>query len=179
MRILAGALAAALMIEGGGAVAGELNLKTVRVLEAPVERVWQALLDAEAVRAWWGPQGFTAPRVEMNVALGSSSLVCMTAPGFPLLCNSWTYTAIDAPTRLAFDQGFVDEVGAPVSPQSLGLPADIPAVVPHVVQLRALPEGRTELTWIEEGYASPATVAMSEAGLAQVLDKLAAFVAGQ
>ncbi|MNU11415.1 hypothetical protein D3C72_2592530 [compost metagenome] len=56
----------------------------------------------------------------------------------------------------------------------MGLPADIPAVVPHVLELLALPNGRTKLRWNEFGYASQATVELSQDGLEQVLDKLAA-----
>jgi uncharacterized protein YndB with AHSA1/START domain len=157
-----------------GAMAETFNLTVTRVVEAPAEAVWRALTEAEAIKQWWGPQGFTAPVVETDMRAGGATLVCMTAPGFPLLCNSWTYTALLPNERMAFDQGWVDETGARADPKAMGLPPDIPAVVPHVVELKPLPDGKTELRWSEFGYASAETVAQSRMGLESVLDKLVA-----
>lgn len=157
-----------------GAMAETFNLTVTRVFEAPQKAVWQALTEAEAIKQWWGPEGFATPIVRTDIRPGGATLVCMTAPGFPLMCNTWTYTEIELGQRLVFDQGWADEHGDTVDPKAMGLPVDIPAVVPHVVALRTLDDGKTELSWSEFGYASAATVAQSKSGLDQVLDKLAA-----
>lgn len=150
------------------------DLTLTRTINAPIDKVWNAITHAELIQQWWGPAGFTAPKVVGNAAMGGSTLVCMTAPGFPLMCNSWTYTEIVPGERLAFDQGWADEEGNAIDPAGLGLPADIPAIVPHVLAVRALGDGRTELSWTEFGYASAETVAQSKMGLESVLDKLVA-----
>lgn len=173
MRRVSYALGAGLMAATmGNAMA--LDLTVTRIINAPVDRVWTALTEADSIKQWWGPSGFTAPKVVTDVTVGGSTLVCMTAPGFPLMCNSWTYTEIVPGERLAFDNGWVDEDGNEVDPAGLGLPADIPAIVPHVLAVRALADGKTELSWSEFGYGSAETVAMSKMGLDSVLDKLAA-----
>ena len=151
-----------------------LDLTLTRIVDASPEQVWRALTEADAIKQWWGPTGFTAPVVETEVRVGGASLVCMTGPGFPVLCNSWTYTEIIPGQKLVFDQGWVDEQGAPIDVRTMGLPADIPAIVPHVVEVLPLPDGKTELRWSEFGYASEATVQQSKGGLTQVLDKLVA-----
>jgi uncharacterized protein YndB with AHSA1/START domain len=151
-----------------------LDLTVTRIIDAPAARVWSALTEAELIGQWWGPAGFTAPKVVGDFKVGGATLVCMTAPGFPLMCNTWTYTEIVPGERLAFDQGWADENGKAVDPAGLGLPPDTPAVVPHVLAVKALAEGRTELSWSEFGYASEETVAMSRMGLESVLDKLVA-----
>lgn len=156
-----------------GAMAQTHDLTVTRTIGVPADRVWQALTEADLIRQWWGPTGFTAPKVETDVRQGGSTLVCMTAPGFPLMCNSWTYTELVPNEKIAFDNGWADETGATI-PVPPGLPPDLPAIVPHVIELKALPDGRTELSWSEFGYASPETVAQSKAGLEQVLDKLVA-----
>lgn len=156
------------------AMAETFSLTVTRVIDAPAEVVWHALTEAETIKQWWGPQGFTAPIVETDLRVGGATLVCMTAPGFPMLCNSWTYTALLPNERMAFDQGWVDETGAAIDIKGLGLPPDVPAVVPHVVELKPLPDGKTELSWSEFGYASAETVAQSKMGLESVLDKLVA-----
>ncbi|WP_332702662.1 SRPBCC family protein [Devosia sp.] len=157
-----------------GAMAETLNLTVTRVIDAPAEVVWRALTEAEAIKQWWGPQGFTAPIVETDVRVGGATLVCMTAPGFPMMCNSWTYTELLSNERIAFDNGWVDESGKVIDPASMGLPPDIPTVVPHVLELKPMPDGKTELSWSEFGYASAETVALSKMGLESVLDKLVA-----
>lgn len=177
-RLMKGLVLGAALVAGtmGGAMAETLDLTAKRVIDAPVEVVWHALTDAEAIKQWWGPTGFTAPIVETDVRVGGASLVCMTAPGFPVMCNSWTYTEVEPNALLAFDNGWVDETGAVIDPRSMGLPPDIPDVVPHVLTLTALPDGKTELSWSEFGYASEETAAMSKMGLETVLDKLVASV---
>jgi uncharacterized protein YndB with AHSA1/START domain len=165
------AISAALMET---AMAQSHDLTLTRTIDAPAERVWEVLTDAEQIKSWWGPTGFTAPKVETDVRVGGATLVCMTAPGFPMMCNTWTYTELVPGERIAFDQGWADETGAAIDPRGMGLPADIPDVVPHVVTLKALADGRTELGWSETGYGSAETAALSKAGLEQVLDKLVA-----
>lgn len=171
-KLVLGAILMAATMEG--AMAETFNLTVTRVIDAPAEAVWRALTGAEAIKQWWGPQGFTAPVVETDVRVGGATLVCMTAPGFPMMCNSWTYTALVPHERIAFDNGWVDEHGKVIDPTSLGLPPDIPAVVPHVLELKPLTDGKTELSWSEFGYRSAETVAMSKMGLESVLDKLVA-----
>lgn len=173
-KLVLGAILMAATMEN--AMAETFNLTVTRVIDAPAELVWQALTEAEAIKQWWGPQGFTAPIVETDMQVGGATLVCMTAPGFPMMCNSWTYTELLPNERIAFDQGWVDETGKAIDPTSIGLPPDVPAVVPHVIELRALPGGKTELSWSEFAYASAETVAQSKMGLDSVLDKLVASV---
>ena len=51
----------------------------------------------------------------------------------------------------------------------------MPSGVPHVVTLRPLEDGRTELTVREFGYATAEARDISQAGLEQCLDKMAAL----
>ncbi len=41
-----------------------------RVFDAPRELVWKVLTDPEQVTHWWGPRGYTATVVEMDVRVG-------------------------------------------------------------------------------------------------------------
>lgn len=150
-----------------------LDFTMKRVIKAPAAEVWAALTEADQIRKWWGPTGFTAPKVVPDFRVGGSTLVCMTAPGLPMMCNSWNYTEIVPGERLVFDQGWADADGNK-GPPPPGLPADIPDVVPHVIEVRALDSATTEVSWSEFGYASAQTVEMSKMGLASVLDKLVA-----
>ena len=37
------------------------DLVITRILDVPVEQVWQAWSEEEYVKQWWGPTGFTCP----------------------------------------------------------------------------------------------------------------------
>src|SRR5262245_61789530 len=99
--------------------------------DAPVERVWNAWIDPEQVKRWWGPQGFTAPVANMDVRKGGTSIVCMRSPDGHDMYNSWTYSAVVPHERLEFVNRFVDKDGNQISPSAVGLPPGIPDAVPH------------------------------------------------
>ncbi|MET0132675.1 MAG: SRPBCC family protein [Kibdelosporangium sp.] len=154
-------------------IAGRLQVHATRTFDAPVSRIWRAWTESEQMKQWWGPEGFTAPVAEMNVADGETSLICMRSPDGHDLYNTWTYERVVPERRLEFLMGFADENGHARTPADLGLPADIPSKVRHVVTFEQT-GGKTELTVTEFGYTSPQTVELAKLGLEQCLDKLVA-----
>jgi pimeloyl-ACP methyl ester carboxylesterase len=149
-----------------------------RVFDVPVEQVWKAWSDPRLVTRWWGPNGFTAPVVRMDFREGGTSLVCMRAPqefGGQDLYNSWTYQRIVPLQRIEFVQHFTDPDGNPIHPTEVGLPAEIPFEVPHVITFKALSNEKTEVTVTEYGYPAEQIVEISRAGMDQCLDKMAAL----
>ena len=151
------------------------DMVLTRTFDASTERVWQAWTEPDLVKRWWGPQGFTAPVAEMDVREGGTSLVCMRAPaefGGQDFYSTWTYGRVVPGERLEYVQRFTDGDRTPVDPTDLGLPADIPREVPHVVTFTALGADRTEVTVTESGYPSTANVEVSRMGMAQCLDKM-------
>ena len=149
------------------------DLVVARIFDAPVEQVWKAWSDPEEVKRWWGPQGFTCPIAEMDFREGGTSLVCMRSPDGQDLYNTWTYRVIAPPDRIEFILNFADKDGRKLDPAELGMPPGIPKDVRHVITLRAVGEGRTEMTVTEYGYTADEVVDMSRAGLEQCLDKMA------
>jgi uncharacterized protein YndB with AHSA1/START domain len=151
------------------------NLVVTRTFDAPIDRLWQAWTASEDVKAWWGPQGFTAPIARMDVREGGSSLVCMRSPDGHELYNTWTYRQVEPRKRLEYVLAFSNDKGEPVDPASLGLPPDLAKEVPHVVVFEADGNG-TRVTVTEQGYTSEQTLELSRMGLEQCLDKMAALV---
>ncbi|MBX3062497.1 MAG: SRPBCC domain-containing protein [Anaerolineae bacterium] len=148
-----------------------------RQFDAPVEQVWAAWSDPNLIKGWWGPTGFTCPLARIDFREGGTSLVCMRAPaeyGGMELYNTWTYTKIVPNQRIAFLQHFADKDGNRSDPAAHGLPADIPAEVPHLITFEVVIGGKTQLTITEYGYHSEQIVAMSKAGMEQCLDKMQA-----
>lgn len=151
-------------------------VKVVRTINATVEQVWQAWTEGDLVRRWWGPSGFTCPRADMDIRIGGTSHVTMQAPpeyGGGTFHNGWTYTELQQPTRLAFTTTFIDEDGRVLDPADAGVPGPLPREVPHVVTIRDLGAGRTEVVVVESGYTDDQVRAMSQAGQEQCIEKMA------
>jgi uncharacterized protein YndB with AHSA1/START domain len=126
---------------------------------------------------WWGPTGFTSPLARMDFREGGTSLVCMRSPDGHDFYNNWTYGKITPLQRIEFTSTFADQDGRNIQPTQLGLPAGIPAEVPHVVTFTALGANRTELAVTEYGYPSQQIADFSRAGQEQCLEKMAAIFA--
>lgn len=149
------------------------DLVFTRQFDASVDQIWKAWSESEYVKQWWGPHGFTTPVADMDFREGGTSFVCMHSPDFGTLCNTWSYTKIVPKERIEFTHRWADEDGNIVGPAEAGVQPDLPEEVPHVVTIKDLGDGQTELTISEFGYATEEMVQMSKAGLEQTLDKMA------
>jgi len=55
------------------------DLTITRLLDAPLERVWQAWTDPAELQKWWGPRGVTNPTCEWEAKPGGKINVVMLA----------------------------------------------------------------------------------------------------
>src|SRR5215213_5815747 len=123
------------MVEQSGRAEGGI-VAVSRELNASPEAAWRAWSDPDQIRQWWGPTGFTCPRADVDFRVGGATLVTMQAPaeyGGAQWSNRWTYTAIDEPSRIEFVSTFADSDGNTIDRATAGIPAGVPAEVPHVV----------------------------------------------
>ncbi len=150
-----------------------MNMSISRTVEVPLEHIWNAWSNAESVKKWWGPQGFTAPVAKMEFKEGGVSLVCMRSPEGYEIYNTWTYTKILPMYGIEFIQHFADKDGNKLNPADIGLPPGIPNEVPHLLLFKDKGNGQTEINITEYGYLSAEVVEISKAGMEQVLDKQA------
>ncbi len=162
------------------ATGGTFDVEVTRTFDAPVDRVWRAWSEADEVKKWWGPDGFSCPVAEVDLRVGGRTLVAMRAPaeyGGGDFYNTWTFTDVDPGSRIEYTSNFADAEGSRRTPEELGLPAGIPTDGRHVVEFRDLGDGRSEMRMVEHGYANPEIRDQSRAGLQQCLDKMARSVA--
>ena len=153
------------------------ELVVTREFAAPLERLWRAWSDADDVKQWWGPIGFTVPIVNMDFREGATTLVSMRSSDGLVFYNTWTYQLIEPFKRLEFVVQFANERGEAVDPASLGLPPDLASAVPHIVVFESL-GSHTRLSVTEQGYTSEQTLDLSRQGLVQCLDKMELLVRG-
>jgi uncharacterized protein YndB with AHSA1/START domain len=143
------------------------DLSSTRTLPVPPAQAWKAWAEAACVKLWWGPNGFRCRVADVEFREGGRTLVCMSAPGFGDIFNTWTYNRIVPHERIEYVLRFTDASGTPHDPPMPGVPSE----VPHVVTF-ARSDGGTTLTVSEFGYGTAETAEISKAGLEQCLDKL-------
>lgn len=79
-----------------------------RVYDAPVDVVWKAWTDPEALKQWWGPDNITIPECEVDLRVGGRFYIVMEAgEGLgPLNGTKWpmsaTFTVVETNKKLAY-----------------------------------------------------------------------------
>ena len=148
-----------------------------RVLDAPIDLVWQMWTDAEHFAAWYGPTGATVPVIEMDVTIGGTRHFCIemqTPDGQSRMWFVGEYRVIDPPTRLVYTESMSDPDGNRVSPDAMGMPGGHPEITEVSVELTEV-DGRTRMVMTHAGIPADSPGAM---GWNMALDKLEAHLAG-
>jgi uncharacterized protein YndB with AHSA1/START domain len=146
-----------------------------RVIDAPIEQVWEAWVDPALVKQWWGPDGFTCPLAEIDFRIGGTSLVCMSSPEFGDQYSTWHYTNIVPGQQIEYIHNLVDKDGKKIDPASIGMPPDFPQDMLNLVVFKDLGDGRTELTITEYDWTVGHMMEMSRLGMQQCLAKMNAI----
>jgi uncharacterized protein YndB with AHSA1/START domain len=79
-----------------------LTLELERIIQAPSAVVYRAFADPDVLAQWWGPQGFTAPRVDFRPRVGDSYRIEMQPPEGDPFHLTGEFRDLEPPTRLAF-----------------------------------------------------------------------------
>ena len=86
-------------------------LNVTRTFAAPRDKVYAAWTEPEHLKQWWGPEGVTAPVVEIDLRLGGRYRTCMRTPDG----DRWVggeYTEVTPPERLVFTWQWEDDEAA-------------------------------------------------------------------
>ncbi len=146
-----------------------------RVVDAPLERVWEAWTDPEQMKKWWGPKEFTAPTVEIDLKEGGKYLNCMRSPDGQDFWSTGVYREIVPMEKLVLTDSFADERGN-VGPGAHYGMADVPLETEVTVTFEDQ-DGKTKLTLRHAGMPVGEHGSQAEGGWNESLDKLAASLA--
>ena len=133
-----------------------LNLKCL--LPAARSAVFRACTEPDELVKWWGPSGFTAPSVEVDLRLEGSYRIAMQPPEGDLFHLTGEFRVIDPPARLAYTFRWEDPD-----------PDDQETVV--TLTFRDLGES-TELAVSQGTFASESRLALHEDGWTDGLSRL-------
>jgi uncharacterized protein YndB with AHSA1/START domain len=148
-----------------GAQAGELILDLRRVLAAPRSAVFRACTEPDQLAQWWGPRGFTAPGLELDVRVGGSYRIAMQPPEGELFYLSGEFREVDPPARLAYTFRWEDPD-----------PDDRETVV--TLSLAELGES-TELVLWQGPFATEPRLELHRAGWTDSIDRLEQLLSSQ
>jgi uncharacterized protein YndB with AHSA1/START domain len=149
-----------------------LSFTVVAEFDAGVERVWQVWEDPRQLERWWGPPTWPATFDGHDFVSGGQASYFMTGPEGEKSRGWWRFTAIEAPHRLEFDDGFADENGDP-----------IPAMgTSHAVMRLEAVGNRTRMTLVstfDSADALEKVLAMGmEEGMKQAMGQIDGILAG-
>ena len=136
----------------------ELTLHLERVLPAPRPLVFRAHAEPDLLAKWWGPRGFTAPSIEIDLRVGGSYRIAMQPPEGDLFYLTGAFREIDPPARLAYTFRWEDPT-----------PDDRETLV--TLSLRDLGES-TELVLAQGTFAAERRRALHEQGWTDGFDRL-------
>jgi len=78
------------------------RLHLQRTIPVPRERVFAAFVDAEQLRHWWGPTGFTVASLRFDAEEGADYRLVMQPPAGDVFHIRGTFRAVEAPRSLSF-----------------------------------------------------------------------------
>jgi uncharacterized protein YndB with AHSA1/START domain len=148
--------------------------------DAPITSLWQAWCNAELVKQWWGPDGFSCPMAEIDFREGGTSLLSMLACaeyGGQLYYSTWRYVKLVREKEIEYMHNLSDSNGNTIDPMSVGMTADFPQEQRHVIKFEPLTEGKTKVTVTEYGWSPGKMMEDSRLGMTQCLQKMAKAIA--
>ncbi len=148
-----------------------------RVIDAPRELVWKAWTQPEYVRRWWGPGGFTAPVIRIDLREGGRYLFNMRSPEGQDFWSTGEYREIVLMERIVATDSFSDAEGNVVPASAYGMSGDWPSELLATVTFEDVGD-RTKVTIREPGIPAGENRDMAEAGWNESLDKLAEVLGG-
>jgi uncharacterized protein YndB with AHSA1/START domain len=140
----------------------QLTLHMQRVVDAPRRAVFSACTDPAQLGQWWGPRGFTAPAIDIDLRAGGAYRIAMQPPEGELFHLAGQFREVVVPSRLVYTFGW-----EPPDPE------DVETVVTLVLEDLA---GQTGLHLTQEAFASERRRALHEAGWSDSLDRLQEFL---
>jgi uncharacterized protein YndB with AHSA1/START domain len=86
----------------------DLTLHLERVLPAPRSLVFRMLSLPDLLVTWWGPKGFTASSVDLDVRVGGRYRIVMQPPDGNAFALVGEFRRVDAPSELSYTFRYED-----------------------------------------------------------------------
>jgi uncharacterized protein YndB with AHSA1/START domain len=137
-----------------------------RIFDVPRESVWKAWTDPDLIKKWWGPEGFSAPSIKVDLKIGGKYIFAMQGPKGSewdkIMYSGGVYKEIIPNEKLVVTDYFSDEFGEKKNPADFGQDPNFPYENTVTVLFEEIEVGKTKLSII---YPMPESEAQKEAML--------------
>ena len=144
----------------------ENEIKIERIFNAPKTVVWNAWTDPELIKEWWGPEGFTAPSIKVDLQVGGKYVFAMQGPEGSewdkVMYSAGIYNEIVPNEKLVVTDFFSDENGNRMEPVKSGQDSNFPTEMKATILFEEIEDGKTKLSII---YPKPENKEQFEAML--------------
>lgn len=121
-----------------------------RIFDAPREKVWNAWTDPEMIKKWWGPEGFTAPSITIDLRVGGKYTYAMMGPKGSewdrVMYSSGIFKEIIPQEKIVTTDYFSDAEGNMIQPSAEGQDDDFPTEMTVTITFEDIENGKTKLT---------------------------------
>jgi uncharacterized protein YndB with AHSA1/START domain len=128
------------------------ELVITREFDAPRERVWKAWTDPEMVKRWWGPEGFSAPSIKIDLRVGGKYIFAMQGPPGSQLeevgYNAGVFKEVVPNEKLVLTETMSDKDGNMVDPTEYGMDPNFPKESFYTILFEDIGSGRTRLSLV-------------------------------
>ena len=90
------------------------DLVITRDIDAARNLVFEAWINPKHLAKWWGPEGFSNPRCELDVRPGGAIRIDMRGPDGTIYFMGGFYQEIVEPEKLVFSSSPLDGLGHPL-----------------------------------------------------------------
>lgn len=147
------------------------QVKIIKVLNAPIERVWEAWTNPESIKQWLSPEGMTNPEVNNDFNIGGAYRIVMEGHNMPnpthngLMAVGGKYLEIEKPNKLVFSWLWEN---APTETHTTKI----------MILLKKISEQKTEMTLIHTDFADDNMRHEHDMGWNSTFKKLEQFLKG-
>jgi len=146
------------------------TVSTERTFNASVADVWRVWNDADSIKKWWGPKGYTALVARNDVREGGSFLWAMKSEQGSMFWNTGTYKEVVANRKIVSTMSFSNENGKIIPGSQVSVPGRWTDDITVIVEFSDF-QGKTRVTVTEIGVPLIAYPLM-KIGWAQQFDKI-------
>ncbi len=147
------------------------ELTITRIFDAPPGLVWKAWTDPDLMGRWWGPKGYTAPVIKIDLRVGGKYLYCMRSSEGQDVWSTGVFREIVPYRKIVATDSFADEKGNVVMASHYGMTGEWPAELIATEKFEE-EKGKTRLNLRHEGFPSAEMSGMAKTGWNESFDKL-------
>lgn len=130
----------------------EINLIEIeREINVPVDQLFGAFANAEAIEAWWWPEGIYSDNTEFDFVVGGRYFINMKGHDNCLGGMTGRFEEIVPGKRIVMTDLFANEDGQPISPEEANIPGVWPDFIIDTFEFESLSGNKSRVKLSQQG----------------------------